>query len=494
MRCLTLADALAERGSRIRFVCRHLPAHFRAMLQAKGYEVSILERTGETAGFSEDLRHARWLGTSQEQDASDVREVLSGETWDWLVVDHYALDSRWESALRPVANKILVVDDLADRQHDCDILLDQNLFNDMETRYAGKTPVHCRMLLGPRYALLRKEFGSLHENAKPRIGPVKRVFIFFGGVDARNYSGSTIEVLSGMDLPGVEVDIVLGAQHPESGLIKQACERYGFHFHLQTAEIAPLMDKADMAIGAGGVTMWERSALGLPSIVWPVAENQAGVIRAAAELGIVFELDTGRISSPPYLETGIRELMNNSGLRSDMSARSLAAVDGRGAHRVCGALFAGDMRLRKAVEGDCEKVFNWRNHPRIRKYSGDPKALSWDEHQSWFADTIRSGQSALLIAEIGNEGVGVIRFDINGVDATVSIYVAPGSIGMGYGRRILELGENWLRQEYADIVTCSARVLDANRASTSLFQAAGYKGNEGVYVKNLSVGEMSGQD
>lgn len=180
MRCLTLADALKQRGAQIRFVSRRLPEHLRVMLAAKGHELALLDGALNDAA-SDELAHARWLGVSQEQDASNTAQTLKDQPWDWLVVDHYALDARWESAMRVSSRQIMVIDDIADRQHDCDVLLDQNFYADMDTRYTGKVATSCQLLLGPRYALLRDEFRELHEQVKPRNGIVKRVLVFLGG-------------------------------------------------------------------------------------------------------------------------------------------------------------------------------------------------------------------------------------------------------------------------------------------------------------------------
>ena len=221
MRCLTLADALKQRDAQIRFISRHLPEHLRDMLAAKALQFMPLN-SSSIESISDDLAQSHWLGTSQHVDAQDTIQALSDQTWDWLVVDHYALDARWESVLRQTAKKTLVIDDIADRQHDCDVLLDQNFYADMQTRYTGKVPEHCQLLLGPRYALLREEFRQLREQITPRTGPVKRVLVFFGGVDADNYTARAIKALANIGSHDLKVDVVLGAQHPHREQIELA--------------------------------------------------------------------------------------------------------------------------------------------------------------------------------------------------------------------------------------------------------------------------------
>lgn len=287
MRCLTLADALNQRGARIRFVSRHMPDHLRDMLNTKGYEFALLK--GISNEVSDDNYYACWLGVSQNQDAAETWQALSDQTWDWLVVDHYALNANWETVLRNVAKRIFVIDDIADRQHDCDMLLDQNLYADMNTRYKGKVPPHCRLMLGPRFALLREEFRSAREQVKPRTGLVKRVLIFFGGVDADNNTERAMEAMVNIANPDVQVDVVIGGQHPYRIQIGTECLKQGFVCHVQTERMAELMVATDLAIGAGGISTYERLYLRLPSLLKPISLNQVEPLNYMEKIGL-FEL------------------------------------------------------------------------------------------------------------------------------------------------------------------------------------------------------------
>lgn len=287
MRCLTLADALKQRGAQIRFISRHLPMHLRDLLVKKGHAfVPLSSNPNELS--ADKLPHSHWLGTSQQSDAQDTIQALRDKKWDWLVVDHYALDATWERELRRNGCRILAIDDLADRLHDCDVLLDQNCYADINSRYVGKVPDRCRKLLGPRYALLREEFGTLRSHINPRTGRVERILIFFGGVDSGNYTERAIKVLTdcGVD---VCVDVVIGAQHPRRKTIESECAKYGFTCYVQTTRMAELMASADLALGAGGASTWERCCLGLPTITWAVAENQRSSTLHLQRIGVCIE-------------------------------------------------------------------------------------------------------------------------------------------------------------------------------------------------------------
>lgn len=337
MRCLTLADALKQRGTRIRFISRHLPGNFQNMLAEKGYEYIPLNGNSSEE-ISADLAHGHWLGTSQHADAKNSIHALSDQVWNWLVVDHYALDARWESALRQVANKILVIDDIADRQHDCNVLLDQNFYADMDARYIGRVPAYCQLLLGPRYALLRNEFRQLRMQTKPRTGSVKRVLIFFGGVDADNYTGRAIEALANIGIERLHVDVVIGSQHPQREQVESLCTDQQYDCHVQTNRMAELMAAADLAIGAGGSATWERCCLGLPTLTVSLAENQTEIAKGLCLLGAGLFIESRDAASVTSLRKAILDFFENQTQVNALSERAYSIVDGLGVDRLCEVL------------------------------------------------------------------------------------------------------------------------------------------------------------
>lgn len=484
MRCLTLADALHERGAQIHFVSRYLPEYLHVMLAAKGYEFTLLKSTPKEI-ISEDLFHAHWLGTSQHADAQDTTQALSGQFWDWLVVDHYALDVRWESELRQTAKNILVIDDLADRVHDCDVLLDQNYYADMVNRYTNKVPAHCRLLLGPRYALLREEFRRMREQVKPRSGPVKRILVFFGGVDADNYTGRAIEALVDIGSPGLCVDVVIGAQHPFREQLEHTCARHGFNCHVQTTRMAELMAAADLAVGAGGATSWERCCLGLPTLTLCVADNQQMLIEDSSRVGLLYTpvLEYDVISG---LQRHIQALIENPALRALISRNGLETVDGRGALRVVHKIGCNSVKIRLAREEDSKDIMTWRNHPSIRAVSSNKDPISLESHKQWLHGVLCDENRVLLIGYRDEQHpIGVVRFDMGGDCAKVSIYLVPGLNGQGLGCELLESAEQWLRSNFPDIQSVKADVMGDNTPSHRLFKTAGYIKKSTRYCKKV---------
>lgn len=483
MRCMTLAEELQHHGVKIRFVSRDLPQYLRDLLETKGMELASLE-SNATPYPAGDLAHSHWLNASQEQDAQATKQALSGQTWDWLVVDHYALDVRWESALRPFAEHIMTIDDIADRHHDCDVLLDQNLYVDMQERYAGKVPTLCRELLGPRYALLRDEFRESRKQARQRIGPVKRILVFFGGMDVDNYTGRVIEALAVLEIGAWQVDVVIGMQHPCRKQIEKLCKSHRYHCHVQTKRMAELMVHADLSIGAGGSAMWERCCLGLPALSVCVADNQRRQIADAAEQGLIYSL-SGDYDLTGALRRHICSILENEPLRKLISRTAMQEVDGLGVKRVAAALGANDIEIRIANESDSPKLFEWRNHQTIRTVSKNSAPIAWADHQVWFAKVQADKNRILLIGEIDNEPVGAVRFDREGETALVSIYLVPEGGFKGQGRNLLLRTEEWLKTHCADIKSIRAEVLGANKASQRLFMGADYQLESMHYLKEL---------
>ena len=488
MRCLTLAEALKKQRAQIRFVSRGLPTHLRDMLATKGMQLTTLD-SETTESIDGDLAHAQWLGISQAQDAQATIQALSDQQWDWLVVDHYALDARWESALRACTKQILVIDDIADRQHNCDVLLDQNFYDDMQTRYEGKVPAHCRQLLGPRYALLRDEFRKLREQVKPRTGEVKRILVFFGGVDADNYTGLAIQALAAIGNKALHIDAVIGAQHPYREQIQQACVEQRYVCHVQITRMAQLMAEADLAIGAGGTATWERCCLGLPALSLCVADNQRKQIADAAEAGLLYA-PSGAVDLIDLIRHHAKCLLENAPLLKLISNTAMNAVDGLGTLRVMSEIGSSEtgsvtdgVDVRLAIADDAEIVWPWRNSESTRRYFFDPSPVELDTHVAWWNRSLVDPRRVLLIGSFGGRAFGVIRFDFDTSEsAVISIYLDPDMTGKGMGRTLLLAGLSWLKGSHPEINSVSAEVLPENSASVRVFQAAGFSERYRVLV------------
>jgi len=337
MRCLTLADALSRYDAKVCFVSRHLSEHLCSILLLRGYEHVTLTSVPDEASLG-NLTHAHWLGVSQESDASACIVALSGQDWDWLIVDHYALDSIWENMLKPYVSKLMVIDDLADRSHSCDVLLDQT-FGREQTEYQERVPSTCQLLCGSRYALLRPEFPALREySLMRRESPVlKNLLITMGGVDKDNATGKVLTALASCDvLPaGFQSTIVMGSLAPCLSQVKQLAKRvpWSCSVLVNVSNMAQLMADCDFAIGAAGATSWERCCLGLPTLILTLADNQKLIASKLQEDGAVIAVDFWSANFNAQLSESI-SAVDTPAVMQRMSQKSSAICDGVGVNRV----------------------------------------------------------------------------------------------------------------------------------------------------------------
>ena len=294
MRCLTLAEALKQDGGDCQFICREHPGNLIEHIRSKGFQVDVLPLSGSNSSSSASkdeelqLAHAAWLGATHHEDAAQSTAILSEMKPDWLIVDHYALDARWEVTLKPYYQKLMVIDDLADRAHRCDLLLDQTFGRDAKD-YAAWTPDGCTLLCGSQYSLLRTEFAALRSySLERRKNPqLQHLLITMGGVDKDNATGQILQALKNAELPSsCKISVVMGNTAPWLAEVRQLAEKMPWQTTVKVgiSDMAQLMADSDLAIGAAGATSWERCCLGLPTVMLVLADNQkmaAGILDSA---------------------------------------------------------------------------------------------------------------------------------------------------------------------------------------------------------------------
>ena len=454
-RCLALADRLRQWGYECLFACRAPAQSFNGLVREAGFGLV------ELSGPFDPARDA----------AETIAAIESRAPFAAVVVDHYRLDAAWERKARAIAPRIAVIDDLADRLHDCDLLIDVAPGN--AARYDALVPADCRKLLGPRYALLRPEFARLRNDAHERRGNVDRILISFGGVDADNLTGDAVTAIRAA-LPDVAIDVVLTSLSPHrEALQRRADADARLSLHIDAANMAELMASADLAIGAGGSTSWERACLGLPSIVAVIAENQRATARALEDYGcaVALAVDPGFAAE---LQRVVAWLSARPALLRLMSAAGAAAVDGRGVARVAAAIAPPEVTVRPVAADEARKVWEWRNAPEIRATAVDSAEIPWEDHSAWFARRIADPQTVMLIGTMQGSEAGFLRFDLAGDMATVSIFLAPGQAGRGAGHALLQAGEQWLIARHPGIRRFHADVRPENGASIALFRGADY--------------------
>jgi UDP-2,4-diacetamido-2,4,6-trideoxy-beta-L-altropyranose hydrolase/UDP-4-amino-4,6-dideoxy-N-acetyl-beta-L-altrosamine N-acetyltransferase len=468
MRCLALAQMLKENSANVEFICRKHEENLLDKIRSSGFTAHELEVYKEIESDN-GLAHSHWLGATRQQDADDCIDILKAEKIDWLIVDHYALDGQWQKMLKPYYKKLMVIDDLADRKHQCDILLDQT-FGRQQEDYSILTPKYCELLLGSQYALLRPEFSkwrlySLKRRSKPEF---KRLLINMGGVDIDNVTENVLDELKICNLPDdLKITIVMGglAPHLESVKSKAITLPYKTEVKVDVDNMAEIMANSDIAIGAAGATTWERCCLGLPTIQIVIAKNQQFLAEALAFRNIV-KLAKKTKETISLLESSLEWMENVGNL-------ALEICDGMGVYKVFNKMTNykaslegfGEIVLCNYVnldENDKALALSMRNHPEIKKWMYSQDSISNAAHCEFIERLESRTDRRYFLVKRKNNIIGSINFSKINFENSVyfGIYTNPFLQIKGAGRLLesvasqyafIELGVKKIKLEvYSD--------------------------------------------
>jgi UDP-2,4-diacetamido-2,4,6-trideoxy-beta-L-altropyranose hydrolase len=342
MRCLTLADALKKKGGSCYFICREHSGNLIAAIKERSYEVYSLPlheklENNEQCNSNNNLDHATWLGTTQEVDADLSIPIVRLLKPDWMIVDHYAIDRHWEKKLKPYCNHIMVIDDLADRYHDCDLLLDQTFGREAEA-YVSLVAGQSQLLCGVQFALLRPEFEQWRDYSLNRRidGKIEHLLISLGGVDKDNITNKILKSLINSPLPeNAHITVVMGSTAPWVLDVKEQAEIMPWKTDVKVGinNMAELMANSDLSIGAAGATSWERCCLGLPTIMVVLADNQKLIASKLKGAGATLFLEKECINSQ-ILHSYIGDLVNSSHKLIKLGNFSANIVNGMGVSAV----------------------------------------------------------------------------------------------------------------------------------------------------------------
>ena len=477
MRCITLADDLARRGARVTFICRVIPDVLAAMLRGKGHALRLLPEA-EDSRPNDGPPHAHWLGAHWSEDAARTKDIIEecGGA-DWLVVDHYALDARWEKQLRPQAARIMVIDDLADREHDCDLLLDQTPGR-AEADYRRLTPAGCALLMGPQYALLRPDFSRLRPSAierRQRQEKVQRILVNFGGSAPEEISRKVLRAITEAAPADIIIDFATGATDPRAaGLEALAADMpQQVNFHGFDANMAQLMHDADLAIGAGGVSALERACMGLPSIVLLLAENQQdNARRLQARNAALVCPEPGEEQLGRLLGGLLQQPETWQAMRKDCAT----LTDGLGAPLAAAALLPETSRLGAAItlrpvtHEDADTIYRWQHQPGMRRYFRNPRPPTREEHAAWMKRILANPGELAWIILCDHAATGLLRLsERNDETWEIDILVDQAHRQHGIAKSAIRL-----IQSIAADWKLLALVHEENHPSRKLFLACGF--------------------
>lgn len=462
MRTLSLADELRAQGAACLFICRECPPSLQSLLLSRGHQLQMLD-----AGDGQ---------IDESADAAQTLAALGPARMTWMIVDHYQLSSRWEAEIKTRVPRLMAIDDLANRRHVADLLLDQNLGR-THADYDKLLPRGSDALLGSRHALLRPQFAAAREAslAARRNRKSRKLLITMGGMDHLNATCAVLDALHAATLPaGSSVQVVLGADARWRAEVEAACARLPWPAQIAqgVTDMAALMAEADIAIAAAGSTLWELCCVGVPTIAVITADNQRHSAAAAEQAGASLVIDS--VPLLPVRLPSLLGLMLAPSTLAQMQRAAAGVTDGLGCARVAAELKqrASDdhpTRLRAMARADLEQVRVWRNHPEVRRWMHTTREISADEHESWFDKCSRDPSQRLLIAEENGVPTGFVRFSgIAGDAAEWGFYKvpdAPPGSGARLGRAALEhaFGALGLRRVNAAVLSGNHRSLHFHR-------------------------------
>ena len=482
MRCLTLAQVLKENGANVEFICRKHEGNLIDKIRSSGFNVHELGLFEETE-VDTSLAHSHWLGATQQQDADDCIDIFKAKKVDWLIVDHYALDEQWQERLKPYYEKLMVIDDLADRKHQCDILLDQT-FGRQQEDYLAFTTKDCELLLGSQYALLRPEFAkcrpySLERRSKPEF---KQLLINMGGVDIDNVTENILDELKMCNLPNdIDITVVMGgsAPHLESVKSKAITLPCKTEVKVDVDNMAEVMANSDIAIGAAGATTWERCCLGLPTIQFVIAKNQLFSAETLAQHNIVKLAK--EIKETAYLLESSSEWMKSVG------SVALEICDGMGSYKVFNKMTDykiileefGEVNLCNYInlnENDKIIALSMRNHPEIKKWMHNQDSISNATHCEFVKSLENKIDRRYYLVKQNNIIIGSINFsEINLYNSVeFGIYTNPFLQLKGAGR-LLESAASQYAFIELNVKIIKLEVFSDNERAIHFYNKCGFK-------------------
>ena len=461
MRCLALAEAWQDEGGTVMAVMAEATPAIEERLRREAIEVTRLAATRGT-----------------EDDAARTARLAQDLQTAWVVIDGYPFDSAYQASLKSCGLRVLLIDDNGRADHySADLVLNQNA-HASENRY-GRRASYTRLLLGPRYAMLRREFDSWRNWRREIPAAGHRILITMGGSDPDNFTLRTLEALLLVEQESLEVVVVIGGSNPHEVALEKAAAglntRCAVRLVKNALNMPELMAWADVAVSGAGTTCWEMCLVGLPSLVVDLAKNQFPVAERLNELGVACHIGSSHDCSAAKIASKLTELLASIETRSRMCSRGRELVDGRGASRVRDAMVNSSVRVRRARESDSRLLWEWANEPDVRASAFSQQAIGWEEHSAWFQARLADEACMILIGEVADgRPIGQVRINQKpNREAEIDLSVARDFRGAGYGSLLLETA----LQEVFDscrITKVHAFIRPENLASARAFEKAGF--------------------
>jgi UDP-2,4-diacetamido-2,4,6-trideoxy-beta-L-altropyranose hydrolase len=456
MRCIALAQAWQDVGGRAMFAMAELTAALRERIVAESCEMAKISSSPGTAA-----------------DVLQTIDLARQGTCEWIVVDGYHFEADYQRKLKDAGFKVIFLDDYGHAGDYCaDFVLNQNV-SASESLYKNRER-NTRLLLGPHYCLLRREFSKWRDWRREIAGSGRRVLVTMGGSDPANVTSRVMEALTLVGIDELEAIVVVGGSNPHAKSIHfgdRASQKISVR--RDVTNMAELMAWADVAVSSAGTTSWELCLLQLPSLLIDVAENQSALARELGRLRCAIHLGRPADLSAQEIGTKLETLLRDAAMRRSLSLRCRELVDGRGAQRVVSAMRA-NLHLRPAREDDCRLLWEWVNDPQVRAAAFASELISWEQHKAWFASKMKDPNCQILLAEDSSgQPIGQFRVDWqSGGDGNIDVSLASEFRGTGCGSVLIDLGSSDVLVQRGKLLHAFVKV--ENQASWRAFERAGF--------------------
>jgi UDP-2,4-diacetamido-2,4,6-trideoxy-beta-L-altropyranose hydrolase len=471
MRCLALAERLAARGAEVLFASLVLDGDLIAETERRGYKVLHLSLPFGGLGPTEAADADAFVAAIEQ-----LAPIEGQRRADWIIVDHYHLGAPWQRRIWSQTAGMMAIDDLANRQHVVDVLLDQNLVQDLESRYVPLVGSDCLTLLGPRFALLAQNYASLRPMVRRNDTTPPNILVYFGGADTR-LAVLTAEVLTHLTHAFSATIVLDEANRQYQAVSALAASDQRLKLTGRLPDLAAAMLASSLFVGASGTTSWERLCLGLYAIVVTLADNQVPLARELSRRDLINWLGDGSVVTAESLANSITNAITKP-VDPERMQTMMDVVDGLGAERVCDVLLhdrRNEIVMRRARPEDSDLVLSWANDTGTRRYAFSTDAISLDVHTGWFAKRIANADVVFLIAETPSSvALGQVRFErqANG-QWEISYLIAPFFRGRGLAQKVLSAAIDKLTEWHREPIV-TGLVKAENIASMRVFSALGF--------------------
>lgn len=479
-RCLILANSLTESGFNCIFIINKRNDKISELIKFNRHQLKYLSIKDKLPISEKINSHKQWLKHSWKEDAEATINILEKNFVSLVVVDHYSLDYRWERKIKKHTRKIMVIDDLDNRKHECDILLDHNYRSENNAYKKNIINNLCLKLLGLKYLIINKEY--VNYKKKVTRENIKKILIFFGGSDSEKLTELIVGKLIKLDKNKYNVSIVIGINNDRKKSIEKLIKNLNnFKCYESQMNLASMLEKNDLVIGALGMNLWERLCIGTPSVVISKGIDQKIFGKKLASKKCIHLIGHYNEVSEKKIELRLKKFLQMK-ITQSMTSRLQNMVDGCGTERVANELkkiivndFKFNLKVRNSNFRDNDLLFNWANHPSVRANSFTSEPIDKKKHKEWFEKRLNNKkQHAIYIGELDSIPVGQVRFDLIEGNWFIDFSVSHKFRRLGVGYELL----NQASKKHSKLFSrryLIGEVKTNNHASRKVFNKLDYK-------------------